>query len=287
MEIIVKPKNIYNLDKYLKMKANAFIFGIKDYSVNATSVVNIKSLAYIKKKLPENVKIFVSIDKNIFDEDIKKLKKILEDLDNLNIDGTLFYDISLLNLRDSLNLKTPFIWNQNFFVVNYKTINYYNDELNVKSCLLSNEITKEEIIEIAKKTKSNLFLNVFGYQLMAYSKRHLLSSYFKNNNMLNFKKKHYIKDKTGSYMIKEEKHGTAFITKNIINYINEIDEFKKIGIKYIILDEKNVPNDKFLKIIDLYSKIVEGKKVSKTEIDNMFSNTTTGFLYQKTIYKVK
>ena len=88
---------------------------MKDYSINQTSIVNIKSLTYIKKKLSKkNIKIFVSIDKNIFNEDIEPLKKILKELDNIDIEGILFYDIALLSLKKELNLKTPLIWNQNF-----------------------------------------------------------------------------------------------------------------------------------------------------------------------------
>lgn len=286
MEIVVKPKNIYNLNKYLEMKANAFIFGIKDYSINATSVVNVKTLAHLKKKLPNNVKIFVSIDKNIFNKDLKKLKKILIELEKIKIDGILFYDISLLNLRDNLELKTPFIWNQNFFVVNYETINYYKDKLNVDSCVLSNEITKEEIKEIASNTTSNLFINTFGYQLMAYSKRKLITSYFNNIKKINLKHEHILKDKNGIYMIKEEKNGTAFISGKILNYLNEIKDFKKYGVNYIILDEKNIPNKIFLKVIKCFRSILENTK-NDEKIESLLDNLSTGFLYNKTIYKVK
>ena len=73
MKIVVKPKNIYNLNK---MKANAFIFGMKDFSVNVTLAIDIKTLASLVKKLKDK-EIFVSIDKNIFDKDIEKLKQLL------------------------------------------------------------------------------------------------------------------------------------------------------------------------------------------------------------------
>lgn len=286
MKIVIKPKNIYQLNKYLEMKADAFIFGIKDFSINATSVVNVKTLVHLKKKLPKTTEIFVSIDKNIFNKDLKKLKKILIELEKIKIDGILFYDISLLNLRDNLELKTPFIWNQNFFVVNYETINYYKNTLNVDSCVLSNEITKEEIKEISSNTNSNLFINAFGYQLIAYSKRKLITSYFKSIKGVNLKHEHILKDKNGMYMIREEKNGTAFISEKILNYLNEIKDFKKYGVNYIILDEKNIPNKIFLKVIKCFSNNLENKK-SHDKIEFLLDNLSTGFLYNKTIYKVK
>lgn len=287
MEIVVKPSNIYNLQKYILKGATAFLFGMKDYSINQTSIVNIKSLTYIKKKLSKkNIKIFVSIDKNIFNEDIEPLKKILKELDNINIEGILFYDIALLSLKKELNLKTPLIWNQNFFVTNYKTCNYYEKE-NVKGCVLSNEITKEEINEIAKNTKMDLFLNVFGYQIMSYSKRKLVTSYFKNYKKIKLGNTHYIKDKDNKCIIREEKSGTAFITSTILNYIDYLLEFKSFGIKYIILDEANIKNADFLKVLDIANKTLLKQKTDKEEITKMFKNTSLGFLNKKTIYKVK
>ena len=56
MEIVVKPSNIYNLQKYISKGATAFLFGMKDYSINQTSIVNIKSLTYIKKKISKKNK---------------------------------------------------------------------------------------------------------------------------------------------------------------------------------------------------------------------------------------
>lgn len=286
MEIVVKPKDINNIDKYLEMKANAFIFGIKNYSVNTTSTVDFKTLSHMKNTLPKEVKIFVSIDKNIFNKDLKNLEEVLLQLETLNLDGILFYDIALLRLRDKLKLKTPLIWNQNFFVTNYKTINYYKDNLNVNSCVLSNEITIEEIEEITKNTTSKLFVNAFGYQLMAFSKRKLITSYFNKIKTLNLKKEHMLKDKNGTYMIKEEKDGTAFITSKITNYFSVLKTLKNLGVSYVILDEKNIPNYKFLKVIDIFYKEINDLKV-EDNLDDLFDNLGTGFLHQKTIYKVK
>ena len=55
---------------------------------------------------------------------------------------------------------------------------------------------------------------------MSYSKRKLVTSYFKNYKKIKLGNTHYIKDKDNKCIIREEKSGTAFITSTILNYID-------------------------------------------------------------------
>ena len=47
MDLIVKVKSYRNLDNYIKMGANAFLFGIKDFSINSLTNLNIRKLKKI------------------------------------------------------------------------------------------------------------------------------------------------------------------------------------------------------------------------------------------------
>lgn len=274
MKVIVKPNNIKNLDNYIKMGANAFFFGVKDFCVDITNEISIKDIINIKNKYPD-IDMFLSINRNMFNNDIDKLKKILIKIDNLNIKGIFFYDLSILNIKKELNLKTPLIWNQNFLVTNYETCNYYKQK-KVKGVLLSSEITLDEIKEIRKNTNMEIYINAYGYQLMSYSRRKLISNYFKFIKKLNIKKQHLIYENNDKYIIKEEKHGTAIYSKNILNLINEYKELKSIKIDYLILDEKFICEDNFIEVLDSY---LNNK--------NIKTDTNNGFLFKKTIYKVK
>ena len=277
MKILVKPKSL-NINK---KNADAFLFGIKGLSIFNTCTISINKL----KKLVQNTdkEIFVSIDKNIFDKDLKYLEKVLVELSNLNIKGLFFYDLSVLYLVKKLNLDIDLIWNQNYLVTNYKTCNYYKEE-GIKGAYISSEITLNEIKDIRKNTKLTLFLNVFGYQMMAFSKRKLISSYFKYIKRFNLKKNNYMIEKDIKYPVKETKEGTIFLSNYILNALSLMEDIKKINIDYIVLDEYMIKD--FDKVLDIYRKALI-KKVSTKEIDNMFTNTSLGFLEKETIYKVK
>ena len=288
MIIVVKPNNITKLNNYIKMGAKAFLFGIKDLSINPTSIVNIKTLTYIKKKLNKDIKLFVSIDKNLFDEELDKVEKVLLELEKLKIDGVFFYDLGLLQIVKENNIKIPLIWNQNYLVTNYETCNYYKEK-GVLGAVLSSEITMDDMLLIAKNTKLDLFVNMFGYQTMAVSKRKLITSYYKYLNKFNIIRKHKIFKENKSYEIIENKDGTVFLSNYILNGLPLLNNFKKSNIKYCILDQKNIKNKDFFKIITIYKDCLDNKK-SKEYLDKIASeinNTSLGFFNKKTIYKVK
>ncbi|MGM9878641.1 MAG: U32 family peptidase [Bacilli bacterium] len=278
-------KIIYKTNKNYR-NAKSVLFGLKDLSTyeNEITLENLKNI--------KNKEIFLAIDKNIFDSDLEYLESVLKKIDNFNIKGIFFYDLAVLNLAKKHNLKTPLIWNQNFLVTNYKTCNFYQKE-GIKGAVLSSEITIEEIEEIAKNTSLDLFLNIFGFQLMAISKRNLITNYFKFLKVENDKQINYMMQKDEKYPVIESKIGTKFYTKDILNGIKYINRLKKSNIKYIILDDNLIDEKVFKEVADIYEEVVK-KDFTEQElqekekiIKKLLSNTSTLFLDKKTIYKVK
>lgn len=266
--------------------AKALLFGLKELSTYDITITLEELKNYQDKE------IYLSLDKNMFNEDLPYLTKILTNIDKYNIKGIFFYDLAVLNIANKLNIKTPLIWNQNFLVTNYKTINFYAKD-NIKGAVLSSEITINEIEEIAKNTKIDLYLNIFGYQLMAISKRHLITNYFKHIEEENTKDINYMIEKNNKYPIIENETCTKFLTKDILNGIKYINKLKEIGIKYIILDNTLIENKQYEKIAKIYEEAVNNNLSEKElltkekEIKNIISGTDTLFLNKKTIYKVK
>lgn len=274
MKILVVPTST-NIKKYEK-NAQAFLFGLKNFSYTTKINLNINQIKKIKQQTDKE--IFIKIDKNIFNKDLEKLKQNLIEIDKLNINGIMFYDLSVMSIAKNLNLKTPLIWNQNYFVTNYKTCKYYEKE-GIQGAVISSEITKEEILEIRKNTKLTLFVNIFGYQMMAFSKRKLITNYFKYLKKKNLKKKNYIIEKHKKYRIIETKEGTIILSDKILNGIKYKQLFEDNNINYLILDQTMIKDRSFLKTLD----IINNNKQEEIPI----KNTDELFLNKKTIYKVK
>lgn len=274
MEIILKTKNTES--------AMALLFGIKDLSIEE----NLITIEQLEKMNRSN--IFISLNKNMFNTDLNLLEQTLKKLNELKVKGIFFYDIAVLSITKRLNLDLNLIWAADFLTTNYKTCNYYYNE-GVKGVLISNVLTKDEIIEISKNTKLDTFVNIFGYQMMAISKRHFISNYFSYINEENSDNVHTISEKDKEYLIDEESYGTKLYSDYILNGIKYLKELKEANIKYIILSDYNIDEDLFTKIVDIYKKAItfDYDLDNLNEEINKLIKTETGFFDKKTIYKVK
>ena len=276
-KIIVIPNN----KEMLNIDCDAILLGINGYSVNMPFYIEIEDLEEITKKT--NKEIFISINKNIFNNEIENLKKILIKLNDYNIKGVFYYDISLVNLKEKLNLKYDLVWNQEHLTTNYLTVNYWFNK-GVKYTCLSNEITVREIKEIKQNTKSKLIVQMFGYVPMMNSKRHLVNNYKEEFKISDNSDINYIEKENNVYPIVDDKNGTTVYTNKILNGIKDVLD---IDVDYILLNSFMINKQEFNEVLKMYKTVTNEKKQEYYDkIKNMF-NSDTLFLHKETIYKVK
>ena len=278
--------NDKELSKYLEF-TDSFIIGLKDFSINYYEL-DIEEIEKLLNKY-NNIELFVSINKNIFNKDLELLQDNLIKLSKLNIKGILFYDLSILSIVKRLNLNIDLVYHQTHMVTNYNIVEFYKN-LGCSYAYLSTEITYDEMEEISKKTNINLMALFIGHIIISHSKRKLVSNYYlhinkENHNNLNIIKE---KNKDNKYYIEENAKGTNILTYNILNgsraFINLKDK-----LKYAILDNNLIDDKIFIKILKLYKDNLDNK-VSDDEflkkVEKLIGNYE-GFFYTKTIYKVK
>ena len=274
---IIILDNLNNIEEYLKI-CDGFIVGIKDLSVNMPNFFSLEELDKIIEKSKDK-EIFLSINKNMHNKDLPLLKETLDKLKEKNINGIIFYDISLVNLNKyNYNL----IWNQEHMTTNYNTINYWYDK-NVKNTYISSELSKEEILEIKNNTKSKIFMNVFGYIPMFTSKRPLVKNYLEKFNLKDNSKINYMEKENKLYPIVDDKLTTVYSSK-ILNLSNDYNELKNID--YLIFNPFNIEVNKFIECVKLFNE--EDNMNNFQKINQILDyNTDTGFMYKETIYKVR
>ena len=278
MKILTYPKNIEEIEK-TKDLVDGFIIGIKDMSINANMYIeDLNLLESIDKD------IFISINKNMHNSDLEKVRDILIKLNNYNIKGVIYYDVAILNIYKSLNLNYDLVWAQEHLTTNYNTINYWNS-FGVNYTYLSSDITEEEIIEISKNTNSKLIVNLFGYLPMFVSKRHIVKNYIENFKLVDNSSVNYMTKENKTYPIIDNNIGTSVYSANILNGIKTS---LNIDVDYIVLNSFDIELDNFISVIEMF-KSVNKENVLEYEdkINKLFKNVDNGFLNTKTIYKVK
>ncbi|MEG1987471.1 MAG: U32 family peptidase [Bacilli bacterium] len=293
MKLMACPNN-RDIKEQLNLGVKSFLFGVKDFSINANNALTLDDIISFRKEYP-NIELFLSMDKNLFNNELELTRELLVKFNELEIAGIFFYDQAILNIWQELALTVPLVWNQTHLVTNYNTCNYYS-ELGVKYGLLANEITLEEMLEIRSKSKLLLMVNLLGYPVMAHSKRKLLTNYFNYTKSFQEDRIYTLKEpnKDDKYLIKENNIGTCLYNGLLFHATSSLFDYVKQDFAYGIIYMENISSSKINEVITIYQEILKGNTYSSLEqaelirvVNNILESNNTGFLYKKTIYKVK
>lgn len=291
MQVLIKPSS-KNIDFFLELGIQNYLFSLKDYSTESNSYFTINDIQEIKDLYP-SIHLFISINKNIWNQEIESLKEILMELDHIGIDAVFFYDQSIISLKEKLKLTFDLVWAQTHMVTNYNTCNYYYQN-HVGYALLSKEITLEEIIEIKEKSPIKIIVPLITMPSVATSKRKLLSNYYQDLGK-SVKKELDIHERvSGDFLIEENKDAVTFYKKGILNGCEVLEELINHDINYVLLDSNLIDSDIFSKAVENVVKYIKQHDCLSEEEKESFRNhqkellgEDTGFFFKKTIYKVK
>lgn len=284
MKLLIEPQS---KNKLYQDKVDGLILSLKDYAVQSPIYYTVEEIKKIREE-NSNIELFININKNLLNNDIEPLKELLLELDKLNINGIFYYDLAILKLKKELNLKTDLVWSQTHMVNNYKTCNYYHSK-GVKYALLGKEITLEEIIEILKKTTIIPMVEVVGLPSVAFSKRKLITNFYKDINKEPKEVLDVVEKVTNStYELTEDNNGTSFFLKEVINGTSVIKELYDNNLQYIIMRGYGLEEELFSELIhDTKEYISNSCKDTSyiTKYEKLGNNTN--FFFKKTIYMVK
>lgn len=283
MKLLIMPKSINQIESLIE-DIDGVIVGIKDLSINQPAYFTLDEIKKINEIIKNNGKeIFVSLNKNMFNKDLEILEYTLLQLDNLKLNGILYYDIAIVNFKKNLKLVTPLVWNQEHLTTNYLTSNFWY-EYGAKYTMLSSEITIDEINEIKENAKAKIMVPIFGYLPMFVSRRHLVKNYLDTFKIKDDSNINYIEKENKTYAIIDSNDGTIAYSNKCLNGINET---LKLNSDYIVLNSFNINNATFRRVVSMYNIVNESNvQEFKEEIDKML-DTDTGFLYKETVYEVK
>ena len=277
--ILIMPDNI-NQIKDNKNLYDGVILSIDKFSVNSRYTLSINEIKDIIKIIP-NKEVFISINKNIENTELDELENILLSLNELNIKGVLYSDVALVTYKDKLNY--DLVWAQEHLVTNYETINYWHD-FGVNYAYLSSDLNINEINIITKNTDVKLMANIFGYQSMFVSKRHIVKNYLNNFNIKDNSKIHFMKKEGKTYPIIDSNYTYVFAN----NIFNGIKEYYNMNVDYYVVNGFLIDNEKLTKVLSIIGNITkENVEDSSLQVMDIFTNIDTGFLYKDVVSKVK
>lgn len=226
------------------------LYPLKSYSVGYLDYFDI-----------QEIDDFVLINRLLTDTDIDNLTKILHDG---KFQGIVFDDLGILEIIQDLKIEKILLLDH--LACNHESINYYLDY--VDSVVVSNDLTKEEIMKIVPLCKKKMIINVFGLKTLMYSRRKLVSNYQTHYGLLkeniiqpNILDKHFI--------VVEDELGTKFYA---YPYYNALELLNLENILYYWYDPILLKKTEILNLVD--HEDINGITTDKI------------FLEQKCVYKV-
>lgn len=256
-KILLVLENIEDIKEYEKLGISNFLFPLKSFSVGYET--------FEFKDIEETgVSAYVLINRLLTDSEIDEFLKleIPSNVRGFVIEDTGLYvalknkDYTLINFQNHLN-------------ANYETCNYWLK--NFDSLVVSTDITEEELKMILEKSTKPLVVQAFGYPMIMYSRRALVSNYYEIFSLPG-KKEVSLQDPKGefSFRLKETDHGTACFDTKILDTRSAI---------------KDLPDEKILFYL-VYSNDIDPNLVEKCIEGETIRDTTRGFLDKKTVYRV-
>ncbi len=288
-EIISTIFNIDDLYRLKEVKADGVIIA-DDYHgtrlAKAFSLADIKKISTICAEL--KLKLFIKMNRIYLDKELKKAEEYLNFLSELKITGIFYNDLAIYGLAKKLNLHNKLVYDPDTIVTNHFDVNYHLNK-GIYGVILSKEITKEEMIDIAKNSLGRVGIIIHGYLNMSYSRRKLMENYFTFINKevdIDNRRDLYIVEETreGKMPILEDDHGTAIFTDYVQESFDEIKELENAGVSLFLVDGIFLETDCIMEAIKGYRLILDGHTFDKNGYYERYANLplSTGYMEKAT-----
>ncbi|MBU2576506.1 MAG: U32 family peptidase [Nanoarchaeota archaeon] len=174
-ELLAPVGDFRNLHAAIAARADAVYFGIKGFNMRAAAKnFNIKDLPKIRKICKEskrNVKMYLTLNVVVYDEELKKLEKIVKATKG-KVDAIICWDLSVIELCRKYGI--PFHISTQASISNIAAAKFYK-KLGAERVVLARELNLNQIKKISKFIEVETFCH--GAMCVAVSGRCFMSQY--------------------------------------------------------------------------------------------------------------
>lgn len=178
-----KPELISPAGDFISLKAaidancDAVYFGLKEFNMRQSAKnFTLKDLKQIGK-LP--IKKYLTLNTIIYDNELKKVKTILEKAYSNNIDAVVCWDPAVIELSKDIGLRIHLSTQAS--VANLESANFYK-RLGIKRIVLARELSLKQIKEIKEKTNLEIETFIHGALCVSISGRCFISQFLHNRS---------------------------------------------------------------------------------------------------------
>jgi U32 family peptidase len=175
IELLAPAGDFTSLNAVLKAGADAVYLGLDELNMRA-SAKNFK-ISELKKAVnlchQNNVKVYVTVNTIIYENEINKLDKVLKAIKDANADAVIAWDFAVI--KKANELKIPVHISTQGSISNSESLNFYSKY--AKRFVLARELDLNQIKNIIKKTKKEVEVFAHGAMCVSESGRCFISQF--------------------------------------------------------------------------------------------------------------
>ncbi len=234
-ELMAPAGNYSMLATAINAGADAVYFGLKDYSMRASSknftLDELDEMRELCDSSPRKVKMYLTLNTIIYDEELEQLEKIIIQAKD-KIDAIICWDHAVMLLCKKYRI--PFFISTQASVANTKAAEYYK-ALGAQRVVLSRELNLQQIKSISKIIDVECF--VHGAMCVAISGRCFMSQFTYNKSAnrgecnQNCRRNYTVTDSAGHELAVENSHVLSAKDLCALPFIEKMKEAGVISFK--------------------------------------------------------
>ncbi len=297
-ELVVTLHHIDAVEAYIKSGVDAIVVGAKGLASRLPVLVDVKTLSDLVTKVNKQMKIYVEINQFIHEDRLDVLQTYLKDIHTLEIDAILFQDFAVVQTLKELGSTIHCHYQPETLNTNYATMNVLK-HYGISRFSIARELSKEEMVDIAKYADVETELQCHGVMYVAHSRRKLLSNYLDFEGLkdldisIHGELRIQADNQTQREYVFEDEAGTHILTEDIFCLYEQLAYFLASDIKAFRIDtlyayDLNIIQA-YKQLITTYNESPEQYQIVKETLRPLFNNPLffEGFVNDGTVYTIE
>ena len=285
MKLIVELSNKNLVKKYLKFnKVRYLIVGFEDLSFNSCSKFSFDDIIEIYNLLKNtNIKLILNAERLFTDHELKELDELIDKEFFNHFEYITYSDFGLKIYLEKKQVNIKYIFKAATYLTNSCDVNEYN--LLNDYVVLSSEISSNELIELSKNINKPSIVDLFGKSACFYSRRPLLTNYFKYRMMDSNPKKdnYYVIEELRNDLlpIVEDQNGTIILEPKFHLLSDELIKLKNID--FGIISTRKLNQKLSYVVVEAFNEFI-----NNPDVDLLISKLDDALVpYYKGAYNIK
>lgn len=250
MNYIFEPVNVRQLRQFIrKQEVKKLIVGVEKLTGGNKMKL---SICELNKILEKTDKISLDIKRIFHEDELELLESTLKEISLDKVDFIFYSDLAVYEMLSIMGYKEKAVYDAYTYLTNRNDILLYS-EFN-KYVVISNQISIDEMSDLVNNINIPVMIHGFGRSVIFYSKRELLTNYFKyrNLNKNSNEKDYYLKEefREDLYPIYEDEHGTYVYEYGYYYLFEELSQFDNV--EYAIIHSTLLSAREYKKITNCY-----------------------------------